>query len=135
MIWLSPRNVTLGGVTLEHVSAVSVSRKADKVIVEVGSGGPHVQFADVPEQRVEIEITRTVVDQQDNGIRPGDALALSFRTAPSGAGLPVREVTADVVVTQVESKLSSRGGATQTIACVAMSSDGEADPVSEHDVA
>ena len=117
MIWLSPRNVTLGGVTLEHVSAVSVSRKADKVIVEVGSGGPHVEFADVPEQRVEIEITRTVVDQQDNGIRPGDALALSFRTAPSGAGVPVREVTADVVITGVESKLSSRGGAAQTISC------------------
>lgn len=135
MIWLSPRNVVLGGVTLEHVSAVSVSRKAEKVIVEVGSGGPHVQFADVPERRVEIEITRTVVDQQDNGIRPGDARALSFRTAPSGAGLSVREVTANVMVTEVQSKLSARGGATQTIVCVAVSSDGESDPVSEDDVA
>lgn len=134
MIWLSPRNVSLGGVVIDHVSAVSVSRRGEKVVTEVGSGGPHVRFADVPEQRVEIEITRTVVDQQDNGIRPGDARALSFRTAPSGAGLPVREVTAEVVVTGVESRLSSRGGATQTITCVGISSDGEQDPVSEDDV-
>lgn len=135
MIWLSPRNVTLGGVTVEHVSAVSMSRKADKVIVEAGSGGPHVRFADVPEQRVEIEITRTVVDREDHGIRPGDARSLQFRTAPSGAGLPVREVTAEVVVTGVESRLSARGGAVQTISCVAVSPDGEADPVLEQDAA
>lgn len=135
MIWLSPRNVMLGGVTLEHVSAVSLSRRAEKVVVEFGSVGPHVEFADVPEQRVEIEITRTVVDQQDNGVRPGDAVALRFRTAPSGAGLPVRVVTADVVITGVESKLSARGGAMQTVSCVAVSADGSADPVVEADVA
>lgn len=135
MIWISPREVTLGGVTLAHVSAVSVSRVADKLVVEVGSAGRHVRFADVPEQRVVIEITRTIVDQQDNGVRPGDERALSFRTAPSGAGLPLRQVTATVVVTAVESKLSARGGAAQTISCVAVSPDGAADPVVESDAA
>ena len=131
MIWLNPRRVTIGGAELGHVSLVSVDRTSDRVVVEYSDVGPQVAFVDVPERRVTIRIERAVVSDGDAPVRPGDASALSFRTAPSASGAGAREVSASVVVTSVDHEFGVRKGAVQRIQCVAVSPDGVSDPVTE----
>jgi hypothetical protein len=132
MIWLQPRRVTIGGQELSHVGVVTVDRSADRVVVEHSDLGPHVAFADVPEQRVTIVLSRTLVNEGAAGsLRPGDSGTLSFRTAPSASDAQVREVTAEVVITAVKHEVSAKKGAMQTLECVAVSSDGTSDPISE----
>jgi len=132
MIWLNPRRVTIAGEELSHVSVVTVDRKADRVVVEYSDVGPHVAFADVPEQRVTITLVRTLVNEGASGaLRPGDKGALTFRTSPSASDAQTREISAEVVITAVEHEVSAKKGAMQTLACVAISPDGASDPISE----
>lgn len=131
MIWLNPRRVTFDGTELGHVRTVVLDRKAERVVVEWSDTGSHVAFADVPEQRVTIALTRTVVEEGAGEIRPGDAGMLSFRTSPSASDAQVREIEAGVVVTAVEHEVSAKTGAMQRISFIAVSEDGESDPVVE----
>lgn len=135
MIWLNPRRVTFDGTELGYVRNVVLDRKAERVVVEWSDTGPHVAYADVPEQRVVLTLTRTVVEEGAGEIRPGDAGMLTFRTSPNASDAQVREIEAGVVVTAVEHEVSAKTGATQRISFVAVSSDGESDPVTESIVA
>lgn len=131
MIWLNPDKVVLGGFELRNVLAVAVDRTARRSAEEWTDFGPHVGFADVPEQRVSISITRRVLETETTGPKPGEQHALSFRTSASASGASVRQVSAMVVVRAVEHAVASSGRATQRIQATAVSSDGAADPISE----
>ena len=76
MLCLRPRNVRIDGEVLHGVVSVGVSRSASRSVVEHGDEGPHVVFADVPEQKVEIWIEREVSDGASAGAVVGDAVAL-----------------------------------------------------------
>ena len=97
MIWLNPESVTIGGVALTEVRAVAVDREAKRRVEEQGDVGPHLVFVDVPEQRVWVRITRSVVRSEALTLRPGDSVAVSFRTAPGASAAGVRRVSATVV--------------------------------------
>ncbi len=131
MIWIDPAGVRLGGASLGGVSSISVDRHAERLLAERSDFGPHVVFADAPEQRVSVRIVRTVGPEGPGGHRPGDLASLEFRAGPSASDAGMRVVTIQVVVEAVLNRVDPKAGATQTIECVAISSDGVADPVVE----
>lgn len=131
MIWLNPDKVTLGSFELRNVSLVAVDRAARRTAEEWTDVGPHLGFADVPEQRVSVSISRQILETETTGPRPGEAHALTFRTSAGSSAAAVRSVSMTVVVRSVEYVIGKSGRATQMIRGVAVSSDGVVDPVVE----
>ena len=58
MLVLNPPLVKFAAATWTDVTVVMVDRLSDRTVVERGDLGPHVTFADAPEQRVVIRVTR-----------------------------------------------------------------------------
>jgi hypothetical protein len=135
MIYLSPRRVTLGTTELTHVSRVTIDRTADLLAVEHSDLGPHVEFVDVPEQRITVRIVRTIVADEAGSIRPGQQHALTLHSAASSAAPEAREVTGVVVVTGVEHDYTLKHGLQQTITAIALAGAGGSDPITEAVVA
>lgn len=131
MIWLNPDQVTLGSNALTGVLFIAVDRAAAKLVVERTDLGPYAAFADAPEQRITIRISREVRADESTPVRPGDLAALSFRTAPNASAAGGRAVAATVVIVSIEHTISPRGGARQTIEAIPISADGAADPIAE----
>lgn len=131
MIWLNPERVTLGPFELRNVLSVAVDRDAHRTAEEWTDLGPHLGFADVPEQRVSVMISRRILETETVGPKPGESHALVFRTSAGASAAGVRLVSMTVVVTSVDHLISSSGRATQRIRAAALSTDGAADPVSE----
>jgi hypothetical protein len=134
MLWLNPTAVDLFGAALGGVSSVAVDRAATRSAEERGDLGPHVVFADAPEQRVTVRVRRRV-DEASAGALSGVAVGamgeLSFRVSASRSDRGGRVVRATVVVRGVDHALSERDGFVQTITMTAVSSDGAADPIVE----
>lgn len=130
MVFLNPDTVTLGALALTNVQFVAVDREARRTALEYTDLGPYAAFADVPEQRITVRIVRRITDSEALPIKPGDRATLSLRAAPNLSAAGVRAMSATVVVSAVEFTLSSRGGATQRISAIAISSTGGADPIS-----
>lgn len=132
MIVLRPDTVTLGSHTLDSVQAVAFEREARRLVVEYSDFGAYAAFADVPEVRVIVRITRRVTRSEADALKPGDKLTLTVRTAPGLSAAGTQVVTAQVVLTDISWSTDARSGAgaTQRISAVAVSSDGDADPVS-----
>lgn len=135
MIYLSPRRVTLGAAELTHVSRVTIDRTADLLAVEHSDLGPHVEFVDVPEQRVTIQIVRTITADEAGSIKPDQQHTLSLRSAASPVSPSAREVAATVVVVSVEHDYTAKHGLEQTITLIALAGAAGADPISESVVA
>lgn len=131
MVILTPSAVTLGGVELRFVDAVLVNRSSDRLVVEHTDQGPHVGFVDVPERRVTITLRRRVQEDEPSPAKPGDSATLTLTTGESAAAGKGRRMTASVVVTGVTHDVGARRAVTQTIAMIAFSTDGIADPVTE----
>lgn len=134
MLFLNPSEVTLLGAPLRDVRSLAVDRVAARAVTEWSDAGPHAVFADVPEQRVTIVISRDVAADEPAGVRPGDQGAIQFR---AGAGLDeagVRSYSATVVALRVAHRLSRTGGAAQEIELLALSPTGAADPIVESEV-
>lgn len=131
MLWIDPDNVTLGTAPLPGVSAITVDRRAERAIVEWTDFGPHPTFADVPEQRIAIRIVRTIAPGETLNIRPGDALALSFRVGASLGASGAKSIAASVVILGITHAADPKRGMTQAIECLALSSTGAADPIVE----
>lgn len=128
MVILNPTTARLGGMLLEGVTLVVVDRSASREAVEWSDQGPHVVFADMPEQRVTI---RVVQDVPRGGItvpRPGEAAELSLVTQGEGDDHSRVRVWASVVVLRVTHALKE-SGLTRTIEMIAVSGDGASDPV------
>ncbi len=129
MIWLNPQSVTLGTVVLDNVDSVSIDRTAARTALEFTDAGPYPGFVDVPEQRVDVRITRRITASHDTGLRPGDSVLLTMRRAPGASAAGVSRVQASVVIASIEHSMSASRGATQRIEAIGVSSDGASDPV------
>ncbi len=130
MLVVRPGSVTLLGKALDNVEALTVDRLSGGLALERSDRGPHVVFADAPEQRVVIRVRRQLTTDEPTPARAGEAGELRWkRSAGSDAGS--REFAASVVVESVEHELNARAGALQRIVLVAISPDGATDPVSE----
>jgi len=129
MIWLSPDRVTLGNLALDGVEMVAIDRSASLTAIERGDEGPHVQFVDVPAQRIDVRIVRRVTRSEALGLAPGASVALSMRRAPSASAAGVQRIDATVVVTSIDHSMNASTGALQRITAIAVSSDGATDPI------
>jgi hypothetical protein len=134
MLSLSPSTVTLLSHTLDQVDAVAIDRRSGPLAEERTDNGPHLVFADAPEQRITIAITRTLTRDEPTLVRPGDMGELRLTAAPSASDARRRTIVATVVVVSVEHDLLNRAGATvarQRLALLALSPDGHTDPIAE----
>lgn len=130
MLVVRPGSVMLIGRALDHVELLTVDRLSGELALEWSDRGPHVVFADAPEQRVMIRLKRALTADESAPARAGDAGELRWRRS-AGTDAGSREYAASVVVQSVEHELSVKGGALQRIVMVAISPDGAADPVTE----
>jgi hypothetical protein len=133
MLILNPRLVVLGATKFHDVLAVSVEREAKRLVTQWSDFGPHVVFADVPEQIVRVRVVQEVMDGAPDGPRPGDTGVLSFVMSPTGLDSLRKRWSAMAVVTACthENVTNGRGiGARRTVECVLVSINGASDPVS-----
>lgn len=128
MLVLDPTKVRFAGGDLEGVRLVAVDRVAGTELVEFADDGPHVTFADVPEQKVVVKLVRRMATGTLNGPKPGDEGTLSLETAIGRTDGSRSSVSATVVVTKVQHGVT-REGVEQTVTFVAVSSSGGTDPV------
>ncbi len=129
MLLLNPRTVRFGSAVWPDIAMVAIDRSPNRLITDWGDSGPHVTFADVPEQKVTIRVVQEVARDDIDVPRPGDQGLLSFFTAPASTGAARKKVSATAVVTDVSHELSLKAGARRTVTLIALSSDGLADPI------
>jgi hypothetical protein len=130
MLVLNPQSVNLLGATVERVRRVAVNRVPERALLEWGNMGPYATFADVPEQRVEIELVADLERESLEGPVPGDEGELVLFTSPTAGSGGRRRVEASVVVTAVYIEVEPGGKASRRIKMAALSSDGVEDPIS-----
>ncbi|NUQ69174.1 MAG: hypothetical protein HUU18_12985 [Phycisphaerales bacterium] len=130
MLVLSPRSVRFGGKTWENVALVAVDRVATRQSVEWGDRGPHVVFADVAAQRVNVRVVLDMSGDDVGAPLPGETGLLTFYTARSASESGRVRVSLQAVVTGVSHEISLKRGVARTLDFVGVSSDGAADPVS-----
>jgi len=131
MLWLNPTHVHLAGQLIGDVTAIALSAKAQKTVIEHSDFGPHPVFADVPEQRAELEIIHRPGAPAQVPPSLGELVPLSFIVAPTGADSARIQFQAQVVITEVEHEFHAKSGALRTIRAIAISSDGAIDPLSQ----
>lgn len=129
MLVLNPRLVTFDQQSWQNVTAVSIDRTATKETVEWSDMGPHVALADVPEQRVTIKVIQSLDADDLDATKPADAGSLTLHTSPAASDAGRKRISAQVVVTKVEHEISLKRGAVRTVTMVAVSPDGQADPI------
>lgn len=129
MLVLNPQSVKLLGQPVERVRRVAVHRTPGRTILEWGNLGPHATFADVPEQRVEIELVADLERGSLDGPTPGDDGTLELFTSPTAGSGGRRRVEASVVVTAVHDEVEPGGKAQRRVKMAALSSDGLEDPI------
>jgi hypothetical protein len=134
MLWLNPQQVMLGSALLGNVESLTIDRSPRKTALEWTDLGPHLSFADVPEQRIDIRLTRRLIESESTDLEPGDEVSLIARRAPSASAAQVIEIAATVVILRIDHSISKSRGARQHIHAIAISSDGLADPVVEREV-
>lgn len=133
MLVLNPQSVTLLGTVVERVRRVAVHRTPERSVLEWGGLGPYAIFADVPEQRVEIELVADLERGSLDGPVPGDAGELVLLTSPTSGSGGRRRVQASVVVTAVHHEVEPGGKASRRVRMAALSATGAADPISISD--
>lgn len=135
MLLLHPREVRFLSTLWRSVTSIVIDRAATRVVAEVGDGGPHVVFADCPQQRVTVRVVMDITEDTLASPALGEQGALSFVTAPTGVNGARSRIALQGVVASVTHELSLRRGAVRTVELVAISSDGSADPVTITDIA
>ena len=134
MLWLSAERVQFDGVEYRNVLSVSIDRKATLIAKEWSDFGPHVVFADVPEREVIVHVKRQVTESAPEAPKPGDHVSLSFQTAIGATDAQRRSVQASVVVLGTSIAFAPKQGWVESIECLAISADGEADPITMTDL-
>ena len=129
MLVLNPQSVRLLGQTIERVRRVAVRRTPERVLLEWGNLGPYPTFADVPEQRVEIEVVADLERGTLDGLSPGDDGTLEFFTSPTAGSGGRRKVSASVVILSVADDVEPGGTAQRRVKMAAISSTGSDDPI------
>lgn len=129
---LTPTTVTFGSLTLDAIAAVTVDRLAVREAVEFGDLGPHVAFADIPEQRTLVTLTRRLDRPDLTALRPGDQAELTLTAAAGASDAARTRLTATCVVHTVRHQLNTttpKPTALQTITLLAISPNGASDPI------
>ncbi|MFT5424121.1 MAG: hypothetical protein ACI89L_001914 [Phycisphaerales bacterium] len=129
MLVLKPRQVAFDGDTWGNVSSVAISRTAETMVVEWSDDGPHVVMADVPEQRVSVELVQSLLGEDMDEPKPGRMGTLSFETGSSSTDATTDTVSMTAVIERVWYEVSVSRGSSRRVRLVAVSSDGTADPV------
>lgn len=133
MLVLNPQSVKLLGKTIERVRRVAVRRTPERVLLEWGNLGPYPVFADVPEQRVEIEVVADLERGTLDGLSPGQDGTLEFYTSPTAGSGGRRRVEASVVILSVSDEVEPGGSAQRRVKMAAVSSSGSDDPIAISD--
>lgn len=133
MLVLNPRKVMFGSVEWGNVASVAISRWSAHTLVEYSDSGPHATLVDVPEQRVQVEVTQELLGEDMGTPKPGESQALVFTTSPTSTDTPEREITITAVVESVRYEVSLRRGSYRRVSLVAVSGDGSVDPVGVDD--
>ncbi|RNC80449.1 MAG: hypothetical protein ED559_01150 [Phycisphaera sp.] len=128
MFVLAPESVEFDGDPWLGVESIAIDRIASREVVEVGDLGPHVVFADVPEQRVSVKVTRKIERSELGSVAPGDEGELQFRAGFGRTDAGWLNVTVGVVVTRVDHDFN-RNGVLRVVTMVAVSPNGVTDPV------
>lgn len=135
MLILTPASVRFDTLTLDDVTLIAVERSAERAVVEWSDLGPHPTFADVPEQRTTVKLSRRVFRGELASPNLGQLGELSFVVSPAGTAAATRKHAAQCVVLAVRYDLvngasgAAKGPiAAQTIELVALSSSGSAEP-------
>ncbi len=129
MLLLNPETVKFGVATWYDVTVVLVDRATERPVLEWSDTGPYPVFADVPEQRVSVRVSRRLLRDTAFTPRPGDSAELIVYASPTAGDAQRRRIRAICVVTHVAHELSAQRGALQTVTLVALSADGAADPI------
>jgi len=130
MLALNPRRVEFAGDTWGNVSSVAISRNAETLIAEWSDAGPHVVLADVPEQRVTVEVVQSLLGEDMDEPKPGAMGTLSFETGRSSTDASTDTVSMTAVVERVWYEVSVSRGSSRRVRLLAVSADGQTDPVS-----
>jgi hypothetical protein len=133
MLVLNPQSVRLLGATIERVRRVAVHRTPERSLLEWGNTGPYPTFADVPEQRVEIELVADLERGSLEGPVPGENGTLEFFTSPTAGSGGRQRVEASVVITSVREEVEPGGLAQRRIKMYALSDTGSDDPIDVSD--
>ena len=139
MLITTPAAVRFDTVTLDDVVLIAVERSAERAIVEWSDLGPHPTFADVPEQRITVKVSRRIARGDLSALTPGHLGELSFVVSHAGTAAAAKKHAAQCVVLGVKYDLSAAASgkqpsAVQTIELVAVSSTGSAEPFVVTDV-
>lgn len=129
MLFLNPTHVTLASNELTNVTSITLSRRAARTIVDYDDAGPHPVFVDVPEQRAELVIRRTLTRDEDAPAALADQADLSFITSPNNSSAQRRAIAVSIVITAIEHTITRAGGCEQTIRAVAIAPSPTTDPV------
>lgn len=134
MLIPNPTLVTFGELTLDGVAAITIDRAAGREAVEFSDSGPHVTFADIPEQRTHITVSRRLDRPEFQTPVPGDQADLSFIAAAGAHDSARTRIRAMCVVREVrhdvnESSRDRAAAARQTLTLIAISPDGATDPI------
>ena len=129
MLVLRPETVTFEGDAWSGVDAVTIERSAARESVAFGDLGAFAAFADVPEQRVTVQLTGVAERAWADPVRPGDSGELVFEASLGRTDSGRSRVRVSCVVTRVKQDWRV-GGAVRTVTLVGVSPDGgAADPV------
>jgi len=133
---LHPPTITFGDLTLDNVLAVAIERTAAREVVDFTDLGPHIAFADVPEQRIALTVIRRPSPPELASLQPGAIGPLAFAAAQSAADAHRIRITARVMLREVRYDLTDgssgstpRAAPRQSLHFLAISPDGLADPI------
>lgn len=129
MLLLSPRTVTFGTSTWLNVALVAVDRATSRAALDFTDLGPHPTFADSPEQTTRIRIVQELAGDDLGSPRPGEVATLELFTSPTATNRPRMRFSADACVESVTHEVSLKRGTLRTIVLIALSPDGEMDPI------
>lgn len=139
MLITTPTSVRFDTLTLDDVVMIAIERAAERAVVEWSDLGPHPTFADVPEQRITVKVSRRMARGDLAAPTPGQLGELSFVVSPAGTVAAAKKHAAQCVVLVVKYDLVSGAGskqpsAVQILELVAVSSSGSAEPFVVTDV-
>lgn len=129
MLILQPRAVSFGAALWEGVALVVVDREASRLAIEHDDAGPHALFADAPEQVTRVKLVQELGQEELGSPRPGEIDTLAFSTAPGASDARRTRVVALCCVESVTHEVSTKRGTIRTITLIALSPDGQSDPI------
>ncbi|GMV26805.1 MAG: hypothetical protein AMXMBFR58_28360 [Phycisphaerae bacterium] len=129
MLILNPTSVSFGGTEWPDVRFIAVERSTSRLVLERSDAGPHVVLADAAEETVTLRVGQHLADHAEPPLRCGDQAELAFFTSPSAGSARRERIRTVAVVTEVKYDFTPDRSAVRTIRLVAISPDGNSDPI------